>query len=593
MQTFQTKDDLVERIVKKYMGPTVLALIGSTITVVINSLIVGNRMGSQGLAALNLLNPVYFLFATLGALINVGTSVNAAICIGKKEREVAAGYVTIAFGLSVLISLLVSGLGLLFFKQLSAFLGATETLAPYVWEYGRIFLAGGGAITLMYFPFNFAKIAGKPEIGSWMCGINLVLDLLFCWLTIGVLKMGLAGVAFSFVGSMAIGDAVGIWMLFRSKEFTGFGRVIGFGECLINMIRTGSAMALNNVCNIFKTLFLNYAVLHTAGEVGLTVFAVIGTVNSFSNSVISGVAQTITPLIGIFFGEQDNVSIEEVIQVAKRRGRRIVLLMTFAVIGMSPFMYRIMGISDIQAGKMLIPAMILFSLSFLPGMWNHVYIFHYFTSKKVALANVLMLLRGLLILSGVAALGSVLGSINLIWLSFFLGEVFTMCILLIGDRIYCRQNQKIRSLTYLEREKEDESRFLALSVENQPERAAEASEGVAAFCESWEISPEVQMALSLAVEELLLLVFEHCFSGMEGKKYVDVRIVKTAEGIILRMRNDGKDFNPIVYCHEKKQSLAEEDLWMDDSMGISMLEKVAKEISYTEIFGMNHLFVVL
>lgn len=122
---FETNDAYVRTAVRKYMAPSVIALIGTTVTIVANSVIVGNYIGAGGLAALNIVNPIYFTFATLGALINVGASTNASVCIGKNEKEQADSYITLALWLTLALSVLVTAIGLALFPLLVRILGAT------------------------------------------------------------------------------------------------------------------------------------------------------------------------------------------------------------------------------------------------------------------------------------------------------------------------------------------------------------------------------------------------------------------------------------------------------------------------------------
>ncbi|MBD5450448.1 MAG: hypothetical protein HDR28_09925 [Lachnospiraceae bacterium] len=44
---------------QKYMASSVIALIGTTVPIVDNSVIVGNNIGAGGLAAMNIVNPIY------------------------------------------------------------------------------------------------------------------------------------------------------------------------------------------------------------------------------------------------------------------------------------------------------------------------------------------------------------------------------------------------------------------------------------------------------------------------------------------------------------------------------------------------------
>ena len=75
----KNNDFFIRSTFRTYLIPTILALLGTTITVLIDSIIIGNFIGEKGLAALNLVKPVYFTFMTLGSLISVGAAANASV----------------------------------------------------------------------------------------------------------------------------------------------------------------------------------------------------------------------------------------------------------------------------------------------------------------------------------------------------------------------------------------------------------------------------------------------------------------------------------------------------------------------------------
>ncbi|MCM1044309.1 MAG: MATE family efflux transporter [Candidatus Gastranaerophilales bacterium] len=587
---FQTNDTFVRTTVQKYMIPSVAALIGTTATTIANSMIVGNYIGTDGLAALNLINPVYFAFATLGALINVGASTSSSVCIGKKDQKKADSYVTLAFWLTLALSAAVTAIGLLLFPQLIKALGATARTEPYLWEYGRILLWGGTALSFMYYPFNFLKTDGRPKQGTYMFLVMFVLDLAFCLLFVGKHNMGMKGVALSLILSTLAGDLYGLYILYDRHSDFSFGKIVCVRECIANTLRTGSSMALNNLCNIFKTAALNYIILRALSEEGLTVFAVIGTVNSFSNAVISGIAQTVTPLIGVFYGEGDHTSIRTVIRESLRKGAKGVLAMTAFICLFAKWIGTAFGVTD---NPLLFPAILLFSISFLPAMFNCVYIFYYFTTAKNGLANILTFGKGFLVPTASAVAFCLCGLPRLIWLSFAVAEFASLLAIFGIAKIACQKNTHLQGLLLLDSRYEEEYRYLAFSVENTAVEASAAAEKISRFCREKNMSSKTAMTISLAVEEMLLIIFEHCLCGL-GTQYADVRIVRIDQKIILYMRCAGKLFDPISYYEERKaEAEKNKEVLVDDSLGIEMIVKQAADVTFSRTFGMNNLTILI
>lgn len=587
---FEINDAFVRTAVRKYMAPSVTALIGTTVTIIANSVIIGNRIGAGGLAALNIVNPIYFAFATLGALINVGASTNAAVCMGKNEKDRAESYASLALWLTLASSVFVTVTGIMLFPQLIKALGATEGIRPYVEEYGRVLLLGGVSVSLMYYPFNFLKADGRPRQGTYMFLLMFVTDLLFSYLLIGILDLGMRGMALAFVLSTLCGDGYGLYILFSSGSGFVLGKVEKVRESVTEIVKTGSSMALNNLCNIFRTIVLNYIILHALSEDGLTVFAVIGTVNNFSNAVISGIAQTITPLLAVFYGEKDNISMRTVVREAVRKWSIVVMAMTVCCC----FSGRLIGLAfGVTKLRQLVPALVMFACSFLPGMMNHIYIFAYFTTQKIGLANILTFLRGFAVVVLAAFSFFYMRLTSLIWLSFAVAEGVT---LLFNAAVVCMQgesNVHLKGMLLLDDRYEEEDRYLAFTVENTAFAAAEASEKITLFCKEKEMSSKISMTIGLAVEEMLLIIFEHCLSDRAGQ-YADVRIMRVDGEIILHMRCAGRVFDPVAYYREKKaEAQRKGEVLEDDSLGIEMIVKQARDVTFSRTFGMNNLTILL
>ena len=587
-EAFEINDTFIRTAVQKYMLPSVMALIGTCITTITNSMIVGNYIGVDGLTALNICNPIYFAYAAVGALIHVGASTNASLCIGKNEPHKADSYATLALWLSLIFSALLTAAGLLCFPQLIEKLGVTNCMRPYVTDYAEILLIGGGSISFMYYPFNFLKADGRPRQGTYMFLVMFIFDLAFCFLFVIKWNMGMRGAALSLVLSTLVGDIYGLCLLYNKQAVFTFGKIIDFGGSIVRIVNTGSSMALNNLCNILKTMALNYIIFKALSEEGLTAFAVIGTVNSFSNAVISGIAQTITPLIGVFYGERDNISIKTVVRAAIKKGVRVVLVMMILTCICAKWIGTAFAASEVT---MLEPAVIMFSLSFLPGMFNNLYIFYYFTTEKIGLANVLTLLRSFVFIIMFAMCFVYWKRAQLIWLSFMASELAVLTAILAIAGLSCIRNRYLKGLLMLDCRYEEIDRYLAFSVKNTKEEASNAAEKISDFCKEKKMSQRTTMTISLAVEEMLLIIFEHCLSDI-GKQYADVRIVRVGEKIILYMRCAGRLFDPIAYYRKRKVEAGSEVL-IDDSLGIEMIVKRAAEVMFSRTFGVNNLTIVI
>ena len=219
------------------------------------------------------------------------------------------------------------------------------------------------------------------------------------------------------------------------------------------------------------------------------------------------------------------------------------------------------------------------------------YIFYYFTTEKISRANILTVLRGFIILIFPAIYFAYWGNAQFIWLSFAVSELVTLLVMITAARVKCRKNKNIEGLLLLDKRYEETDRYLAFSVETTADEASNAARKIAVFCKEKEMSSKTIITISLAVEEMLLIIFEHCLPD-RGKQYADVRIVRMGEKIILYMRCAGKLFDPISYYKKRKEEAGNEVL-VDDSLGIEMIVKQAQDVMFSRTFGMNNLTILI
>lgn len=87
------------------------------------------------------------------------------------------------------------------------------------------------------------------------------------------------------------------------------------------------------------------------------------------------------------------------------------------------------------------------------------------------------------------------------------------------------------------------------------------------------------MTISLALEELMVIVAE---KSMNYQGFLDVRILRTGEEGILRIRSEGKRYNSLEYAKAGMEYL-----------GVDMIIKMAKKTDYQYTLGLNTLIVII
>lgn len=589
----KTNDKFINRILRKYLIPTILTILGTTITAFVNSMIVGNKLGHDALAAMNVISSFTFLFAMLGCLISIGASSAASVAIGKRDKDKVDQFTAYAFITSIVIPVIISVCIMVGFKGFMRMQGVTEgQLYDLAFEYARIMIPFGFLTTLMYYPFNFLRLDGRASGAAYIFGLMTVLDFILVLVFVNV-GFGLTGVAAAVMISTAVADVVGILYLFKDKK--GSLRLKGFkikdtGWLTKDVWSRGSAAGLNNLCNMLRTMILNAWILKYYGAGGVAVFAVACAIINLTSASVSGGGQTIAPLVGVFYGERDSESLKMLMKSGVRYSVILHIVLLVFSIPAASLLASAFGMRDPSLAADASSAIIWIFVSLIPAALINVFIFYYSTLKKVLLSCTLVLMRALLCVLMFFAIFIFSGNDDRLYSSFLLAEsatlVFMIVVGLISGRIHSRKD----GILYID-EMPEES-YVSFSVDNTTDGAVEASRKMTEFCNEHNVDSKYKSFLAMALEELLIIIDEQCLKDMTGE-YIDVRIYMDDNGLILRTRYGGIKFDPMAWYIDKCNTMSYEDMLLDDALGMKMIVGKSTDIYYQNTFGTNNLVVVL
>lgn len=189
---------------------------------VVDSLVVGNVLGGDALAAVSSSGNIIFLLVGLFGGLFTGAGVVISNCFGARDDKAlsAAVHTTVAFGLISGVAL--SIIGVIISPVLLRAIGTPESVFPNSVLYFRIYF-GGVIFVILYNTFTgiFQAVGDSRHPLYYLIVssvLNVALDLLF---VVG-LKMGVDGAAYATVLSQAVSAGLGFY---RLTQTTGVYRV--------------------------------------------------------------------------------------------------------------------------------------------------------------------------------------------------------------------------------------------------------------------------------------------------------------------------------------------------------------------------------
>lgn len=215
---------------------------------VVDSLVVGNVLGKEALAAVTTSGSLIFLLVGLFSGIFIGAGVVVSRAWGARDAHGVskAVHTMLAFGLAS--GVLLTVVGVIMTPIILQWMGTPEDVLPNSITYFRIYFSGVMTIILFNVTNGIFQAVGDSRHPLFFLIIssctNVVLDLLF----VAVLNMGVAGAAFATVISQGISAFLGLRNLCRSTEAfrIQFSKIRFHKQQLYDLLRMGVPSGIQN-----------------------------------------------------------------------------------------------------------------------------------------------------------------------------------------------------------------------------------------------------------------------------------------------------------------------------------------------------------
>lgn len=576
----------IKTLFRKFAFPTVIGLLGSTISTLINSIMAGNYFGASGLAIIGICSPLFFLFGTLGALISAGSANVAAKYMSDDNLDEVNKLYSIALMLTVVIGAFVSIMGIVFESEIVDMLGGSANLG--VLGYYRNYIPFGVFTMLIYIPMNFTRIDGKPKVGLYMFMTMATINMITNYILIAYLNKGIESIALG-AGIGALSACVTGFIFIMKKDsnicFKMPSRSYLLGK-LPSILVAGSPMSLNNLFSFIKVLLVNSLLIRLNSDKGLATISILWTLNTFAVAIMSGFGQAIVPLVAIFNEERDNTSVRQVVKFSLSTGLIVFSLICLVLVVFSEQVFGIFGLVNISQIEK--SAILFFALSLMFAVANVIMSFYFTGTRKILIANIINFGRGILFIVPFAYLFALVQGVRGVWISFLVAEICTTLFSLVFMFVSHKKNAKLSFPLLLDKTSEDDKQYISFSVENNIKEIADCAAKITEFCEDNELSSKQTMLISMSIEEMLTLIMRSSLGAVYPS--VAVRILNVDGMIVLRMRYIGAKFNPIDYYHTNISNDIEKSI---DIIGIKYIVSTAKTVDYRETFGINNLIISL
>ena len=282
--------------------PATLSMIFSGIYSIADGIFVGRCIGADALAAVNLVMPLIMISFALAEMIAVGSSVQLAMLLGQKEKELAnrtfSVCIKVILGISVII-------GLIFFflsKPILTLMGTEGKALQYGIEYIRVYAVFSPLIIVYFAADNYLRICGKQNYSMALNIVTSVLNIVLDFLLLVVWKQGVWAAAFTSCISIALGTVMALCPFFRNKLELKFVKGWISAKQFVKLVANGSSEFFANIASSIFSFILNIVLLSIGGATAVAAMSVVMYVESIASMMISGMSDSMQPAISYCHG---------------------------------------------------------------------------------------------------------------------------------------------------------------------------------------------------------------------------------------------------------------------------------------------------
>lgn len=286
--------------------PASIGILVMSLNILIDTIFVGNWIGSIAIAAINVVLPVSFFIAALGIAIGIGGSSIISRALGSGKNEKALKTFGNQISLTLILTILLAVVGLTFVDSIIPAFGGKGGIFEPAKIYYTVVLYGVPFLALCMMGNNVIRAEGKPKFAMIAMIIPSVGNLVLDYILIIEMDMGMLGAAWATTISYLCCFAYVLWFfLSKNSDLKINWTHFRFDLSILKETTSLGFVTLARQAVVSVTyLLMNNILFDLGGEDSVTVYAIIGRMLMFALFPILGVTQGFLPIAGYNYGAE-------------------------------------------------------------------------------------------------------------------------------------------------------------------------------------------------------------------------------------------------------------------------------------------------
>lgn len=571
---YERNYELLRSKFSEFFLPTLFTSMAGNICLFVDGLIVSFLLGAGNLSAIQIVAPVATFVNLIYWMIGLGGSVLCSVAKAEFDSNKSNAYFTVAIMSLFSIGILIAVFGVAFSGSIAKFLCASQSaLIPDVTSYFVLLIIGMPFLCYMMSLSYFIRADGIPTLPFRAILLANIINICFDVIYIKFFALGIGGAALASSTGFLMGSIFISYYFFKSERTLQFIKLKAgkFFNYLKEIVTSGFSSSSTQLYLTLKLFIINILLGIYIGKSGLVAFGICYNSLFILYIFLIGTAQTMSPIVSVYFKEEDYSGVNYVIH----RSLKIVLVSSLALSALFIvypqsllMLYSVKNPADVPV---VLNALRIFAISYVGTAITFLYTFYSQAIQKNQLSTIISLLEGLVFPIGFAvALSFVFGG-NGIWISFALAEIFTIVFIFAYSKHISKKTGREYSGFFIN--KHNDNNVFEHTIKGNIGEAVNLSRQVQDYLKDNKSSTLV----SLAIEEMLVNII----NSNDEVDTIDVIVRDNGDEILISIKDTGIDFNPVI---------ENDDLQFDN---ISVLNKIAEKIDYSRVLGLNSTVITI
>lgn len=389
------------RLFTKMFFPTLLGMFSGSVMTITDGIFVGQRVGSDALAAINIAAPIFMLVTGIALMFGIGASVRASVSLARGKVGEANREVTMALVVSTALVALLAAFVILNLDAVAYLFGSTDRLLPLVKEYLLWVTLGMPFSCILFSGMFYVRLDGAPKFAMWCEIISASLNILLDYLFIYPLGMGIMGAAMASSMSCLLGALLimGYLLLFTkriqlSRLKAAFVHTSHWLHITWQQIKLGLSGFLGELAISLMLVLGNYVFRDLLGERGVAAYSIACYCSPLFFMISNAIVQSAQPIISYDYGARRWNRVRSTLKLVLAVAIICALVMTVGIVFFSGPLVSLFVSDDPLTYAYAVKGMPLFALDLLFLAFNIAMIGYFQSVKRGTWATIFTILRG-------------------------------------------------------------------------------------------------------------------------------------------------------------------------------------------------------